>query len=167
MTLAPTAGGVKRDWYRDTDPFSEAAATASSRKSAPPTPSIHQVNGTACSTGSPWELLAGQDFNGKATTFATNARHQATKRGGSGPASGISGTSSRSAWFSSSCRNRDDRRRTDESEIATKRRPFFGQAAQVLPLRLPTLARKRRPSGRRFGSARGVPLRGFEPRFPD
>jgi hypothetical protein len=32
--------------------------------------------------GSPWELVAGQDFNGKSTTFATNARHQAMKRGG-------------------------------------------------------------------------------------
>lgn len=32
--------------------------------------------------GSPWELTAGADFNGKSTTFATNARHQATKRGG-------------------------------------------------------------------------------------
>lgn len=32
--------------------------------------------------GSPWQLIAGEDFNGKATTFATNARHQATKRGG-------------------------------------------------------------------------------------
>jgi hypothetical protein len=32
--------------------------------------------------GSPWELVAGTDFNGKATTFATNARTQASKRGG-------------------------------------------------------------------------------------
>lgn len=32
--------------------------------------------------GSAWELVAGQDFHGKATTFATNARHQATKRHG-------------------------------------------------------------------------------------
>ncbi len=32
--------------------------------------------------GSPWELVAGRDFNGKATTFASNARHQASKRGG-------------------------------------------------------------------------------------
>jgi hypothetical protein len=32
--------------------------------------------------GSPWELIAERDFNGKANTFATNARHQASKRGG-------------------------------------------------------------------------------------
>jgi hypothetical protein len=32
--------------------------------------------------GSPWQLVAGQDFNGKANTFAVNARYQATKRGG-------------------------------------------------------------------------------------
>lgn len=32
--------------------------------------------------GSSWELIAGTDFRGKATTFATNARHQALKRGG-------------------------------------------------------------------------------------
>ena len=30
----------------------------------------------------PGELIAGRDFNGKATTFATNARHHAIKRGG-------------------------------------------------------------------------------------
>jgi hypothetical protein len=32
--------------------------------------------------GSTWQLVAGQDFNGKATTFATNARHQAVRHGG-------------------------------------------------------------------------------------
>jgi hypothetical protein len=32
--------------------------------------------------GSPWELVAGNDFNGKPTTFATNARQQGIKRGG-------------------------------------------------------------------------------------
>lgn len=32
--------------------------------------------------GSPWELVAGADFSGKPQTFATNARHQASKRGG-------------------------------------------------------------------------------------
>lgn len=32
--------------------------------------------------GSAWELIAGQDYRGKATTFATNARNQANKRGG-------------------------------------------------------------------------------------
>jgi len=32
--------------------------------------------------GSPWELVAGRDFGGKPTTFATNARMQALKRGG-------------------------------------------------------------------------------------
>ncbi len=32
--------------------------------------------------GSPWELIAGVDFGGKPTTFATNARQQGAKRGG-------------------------------------------------------------------------------------
>jgi hypothetical protein len=32
--------------------------------------------------GSPWELTADEDFSGKATTFASNARLQATKKGG-------------------------------------------------------------------------------------
>jgi len=32
--------------------------------------------------GSAWELIAGRDFNGKATTFSSNARNQASKRGG-------------------------------------------------------------------------------------
>jgi hypothetical protein len=32
--------------------------------------------------GSPWELVAGADFEGKPNTFASNARLQATKRGG-------------------------------------------------------------------------------------
>ncbi len=32
--------------------------------------------------GSPWELVAGTDFGGKSTTFASNARNQASRRGG-------------------------------------------------------------------------------------
>jgi hypothetical protein len=32
--------------------------------------------------GSPWELIAGVDFGGKPTTFASNARQQGGKRGG-------------------------------------------------------------------------------------
>lgn len=32
--------------------------------------------------GSPWELIAGVDFQGKATTFASNARQQGVKHGG-------------------------------------------------------------------------------------
>jgi hypothetical protein len=41
-----------------------------------------QYDWDALLDGSPWELIAGADFNGKPTTFATNARHQGLKRGG-------------------------------------------------------------------------------------
>jgi hypothetical protein len=32
--------------------------------------------------GSPWELLAGEDFTSKPATFISNARYQADRRGG-------------------------------------------------------------------------------------
>jgi hypothetical protein len=48
----------------------------------PSAPGQGQYNWDELLDGSPWELVAGQDFRGKATTFATNARTQALKRGG-------------------------------------------------------------------------------------
>jgi hypothetical protein len=48
----------------------------------PAAPGHGQYDWDALLDGSPWELVAGRDFQGKATTFATNARHQAVKRGG-------------------------------------------------------------------------------------
>jgi hypothetical protein len=32
--------------------------------------------------GRPWELIPDEDFRGNVSTFTTNARHQARKRGG-------------------------------------------------------------------------------------
>jgi hypothetical protein len=48
----------------------------------PAAPGQGRYDWNALLDGSTWELIGGQDFNGKATTFATNARHQATKRSG-------------------------------------------------------------------------------------
>lgn len=48
----------------------------------PSAPGQGRYNWDELLDGSAWELVAGRDFNGKANTFATNARHQATKRGG-------------------------------------------------------------------------------------
>jgi len=48
----------------------------------PGSPGQGRYNWDELLDGSPWELVAGTDFNGKPATFATNARHQAMKRGG-------------------------------------------------------------------------------------
>lgn len=48
----------------------------------PSTPGQSRYNWEELLDGSAWELVAGRDFSGKATTFATNARNQAGKRGG-------------------------------------------------------------------------------------
>ena len=48
----------------------------------PSAPGQGQYDWNALLDGSAWELISGQDFNGKASTFATNARHQGSKRGG-------------------------------------------------------------------------------------
>ena len=48
----------------------------------PSAPGQGRYNWDQLLDGSPWELVGGRDFHGKATTFATNARLQSGRRGG-------------------------------------------------------------------------------------
>jgi len=55
---------------------------ATKLESFPSAPGQGQYDWDQLLDGSPWQLLAGADFHGKSTTFASNARLQAGRRGG-------------------------------------------------------------------------------------